>query len=94
MPSRVVKQPNGLLGYFSTIVDDFTYINMSRDEMIEVCRGHMGNQEAVDKVDRGIADAMRWKDSLTTIVVVHGAKVARERKLECSTLVQNEPEEA
>jgi hypothetical protein len=98
MPRRVVKQPNGLFGYFSTILDDFTHVNMTVKEMFDVCRMEMEPHEAIEKVHRGIVDApiwgneppdpdglMRWKHDLRAIVFAHGAKVARQRKEECST---------
>lgn len=38
MPSRIVKQPNGLYACFSTIVDNFTAYGMTQTEAYELCR--------------------------------------------------------
>lgn len=97
MPARIVKQPNGLLGRFSTIVDDFTHINMTHDEAIEVCLQDMGRCDAEEKVKRGEDDKpiwgdekpdpdglMRWKSSLDTIMAIHGKKRFYVRRRECT----------
>lgn len=92
-----MRQPNGLLGRFSDIVDDFTHINMTHDEAIDVCLEDLGRHEAAEKVRRGEDDdpiwgnekpcpekLMRWKDSLSTIRSIHGESWAEIRKRECS----------
>ena len=64
MPRRIVRQPNGLYAEFSTIVDTFTYINMTREEAVNHCLGAanswpmfsgtpMTREEAIAKVERG-----------------------------------------
>jgi hypothetical protein len=37
MGDVIAKQPNGKYARFSTIVDNFTHINMTADEYINVC---------------------------------------------------------
>jgi imidazolonepropionase-like amidohydrolase len=93
MPAFIVKQPNGLLARFSTIVDDFTHYGMTRAEALAVCRVDMGIADAEAKVARGEADDMegmggdnpspdglnRWRDCVNTIRICHGAPAARQR---------------
>jgi hypothetical protein len=102
MPSRFVLQPNGKLGYFSTIVDTFTHFDLTKDEAIEVAREHMGRLDAEAKVERGFKDEIpwkvgvfgdgtaRWKDSLGTIEMVHG-KEKREEFERLGSLVESIP---
>jgi hypothetical protein len=100
MGSRIVKQPNGLLGLFSGVVDDFTAINMTEKEAIEECREKLGRKDAIEKVRRGVADEAvppfivasdrndgldRWRAAIRTISIMHGNVVAKERIKECST---------
>ncbi len=87
MPQRVVRQPNGLLAVFSTIVDSFTMYDHTEAEMCEEWQLKIGREEGVAKVARGLADDMtgigevtandglnRWRDALETIGLIHGDK--------------------
>lgn len=87
MPHYIVRQPNGLLAEFSTIVDHFTALDMTEAEAIEHCREHMGRKDAEAKVRRGVIDEDvwrpgsgpgsghdRWDAALRTVVLVHGQK--------------------
>ena len=84
---RIVKQPDGRLARFSSIVDSFTHVNMSSDEAVNVCiEEGLSEKDAKKKVDSGIRDIKpwtvniegsgtdRWKDCLETIIAVHGQK--------------------
>jgi hypothetical protein len=96
MPSRFVLQPNGLLGRFSTIVDNFTHCNLTKEEAIEIARLDMGKQEAEEKVERGLKDEIpwkvgvygdgtaRWRDSLEDIEIRHGKKEREKIEKELS----------
>lgn len=92
MAWRIVKQPNGLLARFSDIIDDFTDMNMTEAEALELCRAYgMSEEDAKRKVLAGVQDwkpwtvgvpgigMERWNDSLTRIENAHGEKVASER---------------
>ena len=105
MPSRVVRQPNGLLAVFSTIVDDFTVVDATETEMREYFRDEIGVREGNAKVDRGLLDDMRgigeitkrdglnrWRDALETLEGVHGKRLARERAESGERAVDAEPE--
>lgn len=88
MAWRIIKQPNGLLARFSDIVDDFTHMNMTEAEALEVCREYMGEEDARRKVLAGVQDwkpwtnsifgdgLERWNDSLARIERVHGKRAA------------------
>jgi hypothetical protein len=45
MGRQIIKQPNGKLAVWSSIVDDFIYINCTRDELVEFM-----TEEAKDKI--------------------------------------------
>ena len=96
MPRYIVRQPNGKLAEFSTVVDHFTALEMTREEAVQWCIGQgMSVTEAEAKVKRGEDDDAlggrrfceppegRWKESLVTILSVHGtvglAKFLKER---------------
>lgn len=83
MAWRIVRQPNGNLARFSDVVDNFTHVEMTKDEAIELCREHVGKIAAEVKVQAGLDDIMsfsvhkgdgsyRWISSIETIVAVHG----------------------
>jgi len=99
MPRRVVRQPNGLLALFSTIVDDFVWCHMTEREVFSECHREMGVLEALLKVRRGAQDLdpytdekgnglSRWRECLSTIGAVHGQAIAREREVEMSRPVE------
>jgi hypothetical protein len=93
MPRRIVKQPNGLFAEFSTIVDDFTILNMTEAEAYDHCRSEMGIDDAHKKIERARTDEKyihvfpalrgdglwRWRHELETIRDIHGVNIARNR---------------
>lgn len=93
MAWRMVKQPNGLLARFSDIVDDFTHLNMTENEAIQVCMTEHGMSEeaAKAKVRGGVEDWRpwtqgtpgtghdRWDDAIETIKDIHGIATVQER---------------
>lgn len=96
MAWRFVKQPNGLLAYFSSIVGNFGGMNIQPDEAREVALALGCDAETADaKVRRALVDELpfaengecgdglaRWEDALRTIALVHGLTVMRERVAE------------
>ena len=87
MAWRIVKQPNGLLARFSDIVDNFTHMEMTPEEALDVCMENMGRSSALEKVQRGIDDVplrsmadepndglRRWRDSVSTVCMIHGLR--------------------
>ncbi len=56
MPRFFVKQPNGLLAEFSTVVDNFIGSDMTEEDALHRCSGRMGEDEAAAKVRRGQHD--------------------------------------
>lgn len=88
MPRFFVRQPDGKLAEFSTVVDNFTAQDLSHEEALQCCNG-MSWEDALEKVRRGEEDAQytggpqlnmdqegnqlkRWEDCLGTILIVHG----------------------
>lgn len=53
-----VRQPNGLLAEFSTVVDDFVQYDLTREQAIaRACCEGIISAEATEKVQRGLDDA-------------------------------------
>lgn len=76
MPSRFLLQPNGKLACFSTIVDNFTRCNLTKEEAFVAAFEDMGRSEAEGKVARGLARGLEaqggWNECLETIRMIHG----------------------
>lgn len=85
MAWRIVKQPNGLYARYSEVVDDFTHTDMSRDEAMEVCREHMGRDDAEAKLQRADDEPLRWQEAIDSM------RALREGHLE-HFYVSREPE--
>ena len=80
MPSWIFKQPNGLYGRFSTVVDGTIAYNGTREEWFEELRDEMGVAQANAKLDsadkewgvdydkhrRPQAALYRWKKAVST----------------------------
>lgn len=85
MAWRIVKQPNGLYGRFSDIVDNFTHMNLTAAEVFDVCLDICGREESHGKIERADADEVylgteaeepkdglrRWRECLETIKEIH-----------------------
>lgn len=77
MPNFLVMQPNGKLAAFSTIVDDFTAINMTAEQAVEYCRYRTWGGATVDEARAKVAKAIqlgreRFYESVDTVFVIHG----------------------
>jgi len=84
MPSRFVMQPNGFLARFSTVVDDFTEMNMTESEaekLIQDEYAERAKHDAEQAIARAKADTNgeRWNDCLSTIRDIHGPDTVSER---------------
>ena len=93
MAWRFDKQPNGLLAVFSDIVDDFTFMNNTKQNALLYCTHKgMSEYESLVKVEAGINDLQPWKNNvrgdglarwrfdMKTIAHVHGKEVADDRE--------------
>lgn len=78
----IVQQPNNKFGRFSDVVDDFTIMNMSEVEAIELCKKYLGEKDANRKVQRAFKNFERWDDAIETIKEVYGNNAANKRKKE------------
>lgn len=68
MPAYFVKQPNGLLARFSTVVDHFTHMNLSTADARDLAcdfYGRQSQQEATSAVARALSDDIAYYDSDT-----------------------------
>lgn len=93
MAWRIVKQPNGCYARFSDVVDDFTHMNMTREEALDVCLHEGGDALAENKLKNADEDQVllgtvpkdapkglhRWHHSLEKIRIIHGPKTMGER---------------
>lgn len=66
MAWRIIKQPNGLFGRFSDVVDSFTHINLSDDQVIHMCMYEYdcGPITAARKLQAATEDWKPWKDGV------------------------------
>ncbi len=72
MANRAVKQPNGKYAQFSDVVDHFTYVNCSREELWAIYRDEFGAGIATAKLDRADASPERFSEEIATIRFRHG----------------------
>ena len=91
MPSYVLKTPNEKFAIFSSVVDDFTWIDLTQEELMEAAVEQWGQKVAIEKVERGLADEPlwkdptegdglnRWRDACESIALQHGLKHLRMR---------------
>jgi hypothetical protein len=91
---RIVKQPNGLLARFSDITDNFTDLNMTKEDAIALCKTKLDGYEYLAEVavQAGIDDLKpwsetekgnglsRWDDCLGTVKICHGSKAVKAIK--------------
>ena len=71
MSIHIVQQPNGRYARFSTIVDDFTHINMTEEEVALVFP-EKNKQEVEDVIKRANNNPKGWKSACATRQAVHG----------------------
>jgi hypothetical protein len=70
----IVRQPNGRLARFSDSVNNFTHMNLTEAEAVDVCKKYLNINDAFYKVELGMDDThlQRWTDALKRIRDVHG----------------------
>ena len=88
MGNRAIKQPNGLYARFSEIVDDFTHINCSREELWAFYRDEGGIECANGKLQRADEDLNRFNEAIEVIANVHSKRLAEVRRKELSRPLQ------
>lgn len=86
MPTYVVVQPSGQYATFSTVVDDFTAYDMTREECAELLLEHRV-EEAKREIEKGIQraeqeTAIRYQKSIATVSFHHGEAIAKTRREE------------
>lgn len=67
---RMVKQPNGLYARWTSVVDGFTHMNLTRADALAECRERIGALEAEEKVSNADAEPGRWEECLETLRVL------------------------
>jgi hypothetical protein len=89
MGNRAIKQPNGLYARFSEIVDDFTHVNCSREELWNYYRNEGGIECANGKLQRADKSLDRFDEAISIIASVHNKKLAEARRKELSESPQD-----
>lgn len=81
MPASIIRQPDGKLARFSSVVDAFTHYGMTEQEAFEVCQEELSPHDAQEKVRRGVEDRLpyqnhrcgdglaRWRSALQDMVL-------------------------
>lgn len=82
MANRAIKQPNGMYARFSEVVDDFTIMNLYREELLVLYAQECGEEIAQGKLDRADAASDRFEEAVGIIEAIHGKNVADERRRE------------
>jgi len=87
----MLKQPNGLIAIFSSVVDDFTHWDATPEEALAYGVEQWGRSEAQETLDRALMDVPlwkphsaddglgRWRETLTAIAFRHGVKHLQDR---------------
>ncbi len=92
MAWRIIAQPNGRFARFSSIVDDVTDYDLTRDEAVALCMQEhgMNQQDAEAKVQRGIdAGRSRFDEAMRRIAERHGKARAQARWRMMSRPIEN-----
>lgn len=89
MGRAIVKQPNGKLAVFSTIVDDFVYLDCEWEDYIQF-RLKEAEEDIRREVERAKEEVAKrgttsmwdrtWESCLNEIELHHGAEKAQERR--------------
>lgn len=74
MPSIYVRQPNGKIGRFSTIVDMFTDLNLSAVDAMKMAVKEVGKDRCWDLFE-SMGDTNKYSECLDTVKNVHGEKM-------------------
>lgn len=86
MPTRFVRQPDGLLAVYSTVCSDFTHYAMTETEALAFGTEEWGKATAEQKVASALSDKLqvgtgdglgRWREALTGIACEHGLQGLR-----------------
>lgn len=72
MAWRIVVQPNGKYARFSTVADNFTDYDMTKDEAFVLCRDASGVDVANYKIEQADKHPDRFDREIDTIRDVHG----------------------
>ena len=82
MGRQIIKQPNGKYAVFSSIVDDFIFINITIEEYIKFRIAEESEQirETIQKIATQLdksekpyhVSTMSWDEALDTISELHG----------------------
>jgi len=82
MGTLIVKQPNGKLALFSTVVDQFVLMDASREDVVAKF-----SRDAITRVQKRVAQAMldplgevSWEQALGDIEVRHGRRAAEKER--------------
>ena len=90
MAQQIIKQPNGKYCLFSTIVDNVTHYNMSKEEIVEAWTEHAKKEferkvaaitEKLDGDEKPYFQfTLSYEDMLKTIVDIHSDSEMKEIK--------------
>jgi hypothetical protein len=86
MGNRVVRQPNGKLAIFSTVIDKFTHTNCTHEDVVvallgEVLAAQLPAIERAVKLAEEDNDLDRWRGALQTISTIHGDDEAAKAQM-------------
>ena len=88
MGDMAIMQPNGHYARFSTVVDNFTHYNCTREELYSVFYEMHGCSIAVEKMKKVEWCLHEFNDAIETIEMVHGKKEAEKKVYLLSERIQ------
>lgn len=75
---HMTLQPNGRYARWSTVVDNFTDMNLTYAEGLKVCREcRAGVREAEEMMLRASDRPEQWKEDIETLELLHGRRKAK-----------------
>lgn len=83
MGEQIIKQPDGKYAIWSSFIDNFTYLNLTKEEVIEIKTREAINRikleineiiEIIDNNKKRTQFTLDWKDALKKVKEIHGDK--------------------
>ena len=79
MATRVIKQPNGKYAIFSEVVDNFTFIDCSKEECLRAL--DCNKDRAIIKIDNADRDPNRFDEAMKIILDIRGVEAYQDAML-------------
>lgn len=87
MARQIVEQPNGLYAMWSTVIDDFIEINLTKEEYIEyrAKEAYEDKKKDLEEIFTKKINFKPMKECLRSIKEIHGKKTFDKRSAELNS---------